>query len=133
MKSDREIYLDVLTTTVGRLSGYSFAAKGWVVTIAAAFVGLAISSKSPALAYSAIVPTAFFWLIDAYYLMLERRYRYLFDIAFQAQDLEKSKMTFDHRIAKQFNRIAPALFSAPLVVFYGAIGLSLSLFPFLIK
>ena len=74
-QKDRELCLTALQNTITRLASYSFGAKGWAVTVASAFAVAAVTKTEPKLVLAVFVPCLFFWWIDAYYLMLERRFR----------------------------------------------------------
>lgn len=132
MKTSREVLLEMSMATVGRLSGYSFAAKGWAVTLAAALAGVAISSKEGSLFVAAAMPIVFFWALDAYYLMLERRFRHLFAVAYRSAEDVSLQLSLDHRSAATEHSYSAAFFSVPLIAFYGAMALSLTLLPLIL-
>jgi hypothetical protein len=53
----------------------SFLIKGWAITLASAFLGVALKDDAGPIAkvaFLAILPTLCFWLLDAYYLAAER-------------------------------------------------------------
>jgi hypothetical protein len=60
------------------MAGNSFIAKGWGVTLNTAILAFSIKSSEPFLALIALLPLALFWLLDAYYLALERKFRDLY-------------------------------------------------------
>ena len=69
--------LDHAQAIIQRLASNSFLLKGWAVTIVSAFVALALKDPKPApsVAYLAAVPSLIFWLLDGYYLAMERAFR----------------------------------------------------------
>ena len=78
-KSDGSFkYLDYLQSSIDRLAGYGFIIKGWSVTIACAFLGLYIKEGDWRYALVAFGPITIFWLLDCYFLALERALRVLF-------------------------------------------------------
>ena len=87
-------HLNMIQGVVNRLAGNSFTIKGWSVTLVAALLGLAVNNVNPWLAMIALIPAIAFWLLDAYYLMLERRYRKLFTTVVK----EATKPLGDRRI-----------------------------------
>jgi hypothetical protein len=58
--------------------------KSWNVALATAAIGFAAAKEShPKAAMLALIPSFIFWMLDAYYLSLERAFRTLYDQAVQ--------------------------------------------------
>ncbi|TCC00526.1 hypothetical protein E0H26_02245 [Micromonospora zingiberis] len=76
-------HLDTLQATIGRLSQHSFTIRGWTVTVVSAVFALLTtqSGASSHVTLLALLPTAIFWGLDAYYLHQERLYRRLYAAA----------------------------------------------------
>jgi hypothetical protein len=72
-------HLEMIQTVVSRLASHSFLVKGWAVTVAAVFFGLAVNSANGWLALASMVPTLAFWGLDTYFLRSERLFRALYD------------------------------------------------------
>lgn len=72
-------HLEMIQAVVGRLAGNSFIVKGWAVTVAGAFSGLALNAREPWLAAVGIVTTFFFWALDCHFLRSERLFRVLYE------------------------------------------------------
>lgn len=71
--------LEFIQSIITRLAGNSFQMKGWNVALASAVIGFAAAKDShPSVAVFAVVPSCAFWVLDAYYLALERLYRNLY-------------------------------------------------------
>lgn len=71
-------HLDYIEATISRMANDSFLTRGWGITVITA---IAISfSKSLDLLTSIIglLITLIFWILDSYYLALEREYRKLY-------------------------------------------------------
>jgi hypothetical protein len=80
MGSLRLKYLAMIQTVITRMAANQFTARKWSVALGTAIIGWAISKEAdPTRALVAILPAACFWIMDAYYLSLERRFRNLFD------------------------------------------------------
>lgn len=77
-------HLDYLQAVITRMAANSFLARGWSLTLTVALIGLATDRGRPALALLALFPITAFWLFDAYFLALEKRFRDLFDTAARA-------------------------------------------------
>ena len=72
-------YLEAIQRVVDRLSNTSFILKGWAVSLVAGLMALAASGTNHGYVLVAYIPTVVFWLLDAYFLMMERQYRKLFE------------------------------------------------------
>ena len=76
---DRKIsHLNMIQVVISRMGSNSFALKGWSVGIMIAVYAFAGNSNVKAVIVT-LMPLIVFWFIDAYYLMLERKYRCLYD------------------------------------------------------
>ena len=71
-------YLEAIQRVIDRLSNTSFILKGWAVSLVAGLMALAASGTNQGYVLIAYIPTVVFWLLDAYFLMMERQYRDLF-------------------------------------------------------
>jgi hypothetical protein len=61
------------------MNSNSFTIKGWMITIVSALLALYANSNNEIFMFIAIVPTFIFWLLDAFYLAQECRFRCLYD------------------------------------------------------
>lgn len=77
---DRRIkHMEMIQAVIARLGNDAFLVKGWAVTIAGVFFGFAVDAKNGDLAVASLLPTVFFWGLDAYFLRSERLFRALYD------------------------------------------------------
>jgi hypothetical protein len=75
-----EKHLEFIQSAIARMGTNSFQMKSWNVALASAAIGFAAAKDShPQAAELALVPSFVFWLLDAYYLGLERAFRDLYD------------------------------------------------------
>lgn len=74
---NRVKHLEMIQAVVSRLGSNGFLIKGWAVTLAGAFIGLAVNSKHGSFAHIGAGVTVVFWGLDAYFLRAERRFRRL--------------------------------------------------------
>ena len=72
-------YLEAIQRVIDRLSNTSFILKGWAVSLVAGLMALAASGTNHGYVLVAYIPIVVFWLLDAYFLMMERQYRKLFE------------------------------------------------------
>jgi hypothetical protein len=94
--------------------------KGWAITIAAALSGFAAVDSKHGLLVIALVSTAMFWALDAYYLWLERCFIAVYEAVAATSD---TAIDFSMRIDKSeaFGKWFKTLLRPHLVVFYGSI------------
>jgi hypothetical protein len=71
-------HLELIQGVINRMASNSFMIKGWAITLVAALFVLANKDTNPTFFYIAYIPTIMFWVLDAYYLTIERRYRALY-------------------------------------------------------
>lgn len=71
-------HLNMIQNIITRMGNNSFALKGWAVGIMIAVYAFAGKSNVRAVIVT-LMPLVAFWFIDTYYLMLERKYRCLYD------------------------------------------------------
>jgi hypothetical protein len=75
-------HLEMVQSTIKRLSQNSFVIKGWSVTLVSVVFAVAkMENSGRPLFLVTLVPTFIFWGLDAYYLQHERLYRKLYDSA----------------------------------------------------
>src|ERR1700691_5910895 len=75
-------HLEFIQSVISRMAGNSFQMKSWNVALATAAIGFAAAKDShPKAAMLALIPSFVFWVLDAYYLLLERAFRDLYDDA----------------------------------------------------
>lgn len=70
-------HLEMIQAVITRLSNEGFVVKGWAVTVAGVFAGLAINSDEWKLAAIACFTTLAFWILDTSFLRAERLFRAL--------------------------------------------------------
>ena len=68
-------HFEIMQGVITRMAENSRSCKVWCVTLVAATLVLVAQTGEPRHALIALAPTALFYLLDAYYLMLERRFR----------------------------------------------------------
>ena len=78
---DKRQYLAFLQGAIERMARNSASLKQWIIPVLALCFGAAMTSKSVLLGVAGIAAIFIFWMLDAYYLMLERSYRKTFEKA----------------------------------------------------
>lgn len=114
-------HLEFIPLVITRMSVNSFLLKGWSVTLVAALFAFAAKDSNIEYVLITYVSTPIFWLLDGYYLSLERQYRGLYNIV---KNKNEDEINFDMN-AKPFdkgkNKWLNCVFSIPVLLFYGAL------------
>lgn len=71
-------HLNMIQEIITRMGNNSFSLKQWSVGIMVAIYAFAGESSHKAVIVT-IIPLIVFWILDAYYLMIERKFRCLYD------------------------------------------------------
>ena len=72
-------HLTILQEVIRRMAGNSASCKNWCIVLVAAILVLVARTGAPAYALLALIPTALFLSLDAYYLALEQTFRHSYD------------------------------------------------------
>ena len=113
-------HLEMIQGVINRMASNQFLFKGWSITLIAAIATFSAKGNSPALMTIPIVATLLFWYVDAYYLMLERAFRNLYD---EVTGKTETDIDFKMNIANRgidFGDWFKTLWRPILVLFYGA-------------
>ena len=112
-------HLEMIQGVVNRMASNQFLFKGWSITLIAAIATFSAKGNSPALMTIPIVATLLFWFVDAYYLMLERAFRKLYDeVIAKDEDNIDFKMNIGNK-GIEFADWFKTLWRPILVLFYG--------------
>lgn len=74
-------HLEFIQGVINRMNSNSFSMKGWMISIIAAFLAVFAASEdlNELFLLLAVIPTLLFWFLDSYYLLMEEKYRSLFE------------------------------------------------------
>ena len=107
----------------------SFQIKGWAVTLVSALLAIFASTKNDYFILVAIFPAATLWLLDAYYLMQERKFRGLYNdvagISEHPKPIKLFAMRPDLYIGGKFAYWS-SLFSVTILKLYLSISIGLA-------
>lgn len=70
-----QAHITIMQAVIQRMAENSRSCKTWCITIASAVLILVVRIEKPGYVLLALIPTAMFLLLDAYYLALERNFR----------------------------------------------------------
>lgn len=79
MEENKLKHLEFIQNTITRMSTSSFTIKGWSVAIITALFAFSANEANKNYAYLVYFIAPFFWYLNAFFLMQERRYRKLYD------------------------------------------------------
>lgn len=85
-------HLEFIQNVIDRQARNSFLLKGWAVTLVAGSFALAISSEVFRRTLFVYFLILVFWLLDAFYLWQEKRFRYLYD---HVRNLKEENIDFN--------------------------------------
>ena len=95
---NKRLHLQMIENIISRMSSNSFLIKGWSVTVIGGLMTLYFTKIRHHWSYNllwiALGICFIFWVCDAYYLDLERRYRNLYDIV---RHKDETDIDFDMR------------------------------------
>lgn len=72
-------YLTILQSVISRMATNSSSCKTWCVSLVSAIIVIVADKGKPDYVWISIVPIALFFLLDSYYLALERQFRTVYN------------------------------------------------------
>lgn len=121
-------HLEFIQNTITRMSHNSFLLKGWAVTLVGALFALSTKSIDGGIVLIAILLTAMFWLLDAYYLSKEHLFRLHYDaVRLKEPDEIDFSMTPEQTGSSRTDMVVK-LFSPTQFYFYGVLVVIVVLF-----
>ena len=114
---NKHFYMDMIQGIINRMANNSFMLKGWAVTLIAGIFVLASKDTDKMYFLIAYIPIILFWLLDSYYLSLERLYRKLYD---KVCGLDNEEVNYSMSVSefKQSRSYFNCLFSTTEIGFY---------------
>ncbi|WP_421409228.1 hypothetical protein [Streptococcus suis] len=123
MSEDKIKHLEMIQNNISRMSNNSFIVKGWSVTSIGALYSFWLTNLNKSISHLILIliflVTLIFWFHDAYYLMLERGFRKLFN---QVR-LSSTEFFFEMTPVCEENVFLVAFTRPILVVPYGFVAL----------
>jgi hypothetical protein len=84
-------HLEFIQLTITRMNINSFMVKGWLITLVAAIFILSEKDSNVSFLWFAPFASTLFWVLDAYFICTERKYRSLYD---DVRKLNESQIDF---------------------------------------
>lgn len=111
-------HLEFLQAIISRMANNSFLIKGWAITLISAIYALAAKESDIRYVMISFITIPCFWILDGFFIAVERRYRKLYVEASNADpahvDFNLDSSQFDYGDATWLRGI----FSQTLLVFY---------------
>lgn len=85
-------HLEMIESVIDRMGHNSFQLKGWAVTLMSIVGALSAKGSDKRFMLLGLIPLIAFWLLDSYYLQLERKYRVMFE---QVRTKDEADIDFD--------------------------------------
>lgn len=123
--SNEELFkeIDLIQGCINRMANNSFLIKGWALGV---FAGVTAFTKGDnlnnivLLLCTTVVPFICFWVLDAYFLQIERKYRAMYTERLTKRKNNDSDELFDLNPSKyKVGSILRIMFSQTLTIFYG--------------
>ncbi len=123
--SNEELFkeIDLIQGCINRMANNSFLIKGWALGV---FAGVTAFTKGEnlnnivLLLCTTVVPFICFWVLDAYFLQIERKYRAMYTEKLTKRKNNDSDELFDLNPSKyKVGSILRIMFSQTLTIFYG--------------
>lgn len=119
---NKRFYLQLIQDVIKRMSSNSFLVKGWSLTILGGLITLYtynISKPwSKKLLILCLALIFSFWFLNAYFLMMERSYRNLYNYAIM---LRENKINFSLDYKKFKSPFSKSLFGPTILITYSTI------------
>ena len=129
--ADVQTHVRILQDIIKRMASNSASCKTWCVTIIAAILVLAIDKEKPSTILAGFLVAFLFFVLDAYYLSLERDFREKYNRFVRNLHDDKAKASDVYDLAIPNDRwhrglaTICACFSFSVIGFYGVLVLGL--------
>lgn len=114
-------HLEFIQNVITRLSGNLFLLKGWSVTLIVGLLALMAQQMKPIYFLFAFCVLFIFWILDGYFLSMERCFRALYD---EVRIKKEEEIDFSMKYKQHYvgrNTWLKSMFSKTLNIFYGTL------------
>lgn len=118
-------HLEFIQSIISRMANNSFMIKSWTITILTAIFLLADKDTNSNFVFVALIPTIFFFFLDAYYLQLERKYRQLYNLVVTDELVDNMSLKVLPSSKEDKTTFFQALFSKTIIIFYTCLVVAL--------
>ena len=130
MNNEQIKHLEMVQNIITRMNTNSFQIKGWCITVISALMGFYANNGNFKFIIAGLFAVILFWLLDAFYLQQERKFRALYNDIID-EKIQIFKMPIGKYIGCKYTYIY-VMFSKTLFIMYGAITFCLCILLFFI-
>lgn len=114
--------MEFIQNTINRMAGNSFLLKGWSITIIGGLLAFSLKEMNVSYVLISLAVLFFFWILDSYFLSLERAYISLYD---QVRQKSEAEINFSMDVKNIENKSDwwDCSFSKTIKLFYGGLAL----------
>ena len=112
-------HLEFIQNVITRMNSNSFLIKGWSITLVAALFALAAKDADLNFVIISYIVIPIFWILDGFYLALERRYRDLYKAVSKIEEEEIDFSMDSSEYNKGSRTWVAGIMSKTLFPFYG--------------
>ncbi|MDD3014039.1 MAG: hypothetical protein PHC34_10090 [Candidatus Gastranaerophilales bacterium] len=112
-------HLEMIQVVVTRMGSNLFILKGWSITLIVALFTLISRDVSGVYVLFAFCVLLIFWILDGYFLSLERCFRDLYDDVRMKKDEDIDFSMNCKKFMKGKNSWIKSMFSSTILIFYG--------------
>lgn len=123
--TDKQLHLTFVQDAVKRMAQNSFAIKGWCVGVVSVVLAYSVKDGLPSSLRAALFPLVSLWLLDAYFVSIERRFRLLYEEVRVRPGAESDYSMTPRLSGSTFLYYLRAAFSGTVLPFYVALALVL--------
>lgn len=115
-------HLEMIEKIIERMASNSFKLKGWAVTLVSIIGTIVSNAADKRFFWLVSVPIVAFWILDAFYLKTERKYKDLYrEIAVSEKDVDFKMDTTELSMKENLKAFFKSFISCTESVFYGSI------------
>lgn len=120
MYEDKKEHLKMIENIITRMANNSFQLKSWTVSLITAILIFVDLKKQVCFIWIIFIPIIVFWVLDAYYLQLERKYRKLYNSVQKDYVNKTNKVSLFDMSTQKFNvdKIIKIMFSKSICPIY---------------
>ena len=112
-------HLEFIQNVITRMNSNSFLIKGWTITIVSALFALAAQDSNLKFVIVAYIALPVFWILDGFFIAIEKRYRNLYSEVAQKKEEEIDFSMDCSKFIKNDTTWFAGVFSKTLIPFYG--------------
>lgn len=128
MNEDTRKHLDFIQSAITRMSTNSFQIKGMTITVVTALITVYVATGNIIFIFLSGLPSLFFWFLDSYYLLQERKLRGIYEDVAEINNKVNVKLfempmhKYNSSLDKKY-RYWNVFFSKTIAILYIAINL----------